>query len=164
MSGPASIEHAPGCTVHRYYDPSTGQFLTVDPLAAETGQPFSYANDDPVNLRDASGLCGGWGCVGYCAGGVEEGVDALGVGALGVVAEGTAIASCAVVGPLCAVPIVVLGGLFVGAGALAYLSGRDFVESGVFGNPPRLNVVPGPFGTTHQGALASLNLDCRKWT
>lgn len=42
--------------VHRYYDPTTGQFLTVDPLVSQTGQPFSYANDDPVNGSDPSGL------------------------------------------------------------------------------------------------------------
>ncbi len=41
--------------VHRYYDPTTGQFLTVDPLVARTGQPFAFANDDPVNLKDPSG-------------------------------------------------------------------------------------------------------------
>ena len=35
--------------VNRYYDPSTAQFLAVDPLVGQTGQAFSYANDDPVN-------------------------------------------------------------------------------------------------------------------
>ena len=44
--------------VHRYYDPTTAQFLSVDPLVAHTGQPFSYANDDPVNLSDPSGDAG----------------------------------------------------------------------------------------------------------
>jgi hypothetical protein len=28
----------------------------VDPLVSETGQPFSYADDDPVNASDPSGL------------------------------------------------------------------------------------------------------------
>ncbi len=42
--------------VNRYYDPSTDQFTSVDPLVSETGQPFSYANDDPVNGSDPSGL------------------------------------------------------------------------------------------------------------
>ena len=42
--------------IHRYYDPTTGQFLQVDPLVAQTDQPFSYANDDPVNGSDPSGL------------------------------------------------------------------------------------------------------------
>ena len=52
--------------VNRYYDPSTDQFLAVDPLVGETGQAFSYANNDPVNGSDPSGLitCPSWllGC------------------------------------------------------------------------------------------------------
>ena len=40
----------------RYYDPTTGQFLTVDPLVAQTQQPYSYTDDDPVNDVDPSGL------------------------------------------------------------------------------------------------------------
>ena len=41
--------------VNRYYDPSTEQFISVDPLVSQTGQPFSYAGDDPVNESDPSG-------------------------------------------------------------------------------------------------------------
>ncbi|MHB8290291.1 MAG: RHS repeat-associated core domain-containing protein [Acidimicrobiales bacterium] len=41
--------------VHRYYTPGTGQFLSVDPLVATTGQPYQYANGDPVNNTDPSG-------------------------------------------------------------------------------------------------------------
>ncbi len=44
--------------VNRYYDPNTDQFTSFDPLVSETGQPFSYANDDPVNGSDPSGLSG----------------------------------------------------------------------------------------------------------
>ena len=44
--------------VNRYYDPATDQFISVDPLVNVTGQPFSYANDDPVNGSDPSGLTG----------------------------------------------------------------------------------------------------------
>ena len=33
--------------VHRYYDPTTGDFLTVDPDVAETQQPYYYAGDNP---------------------------------------------------------------------------------------------------------------------
>jgi RHS repeat-associated protein len=46
----------------RYYDPSTGQFLTVDPLVAMTATPYGYASDNPLNRMDRSGLdsgCGG---------------------------------------------------------------------------------------------------------
>lgn len=43
----------------RYYDPQTVQFLTQDPLVALTGEPYSYANDNPINNTDPSGLdCG----------------------------------------------------------------------------------------------------------
>lgn len=52
------------CAVHsdervfaRYYDPSTAQFLSIDPKVMETGQPYSYAHDDPVNSNDPTGLC-----------------------------------------------------------------------------------------------------------
>lgn len=40
----------------RYYDPGTGQFLSVDPAVNVTGQPYAYAGDDPVNQSDPLGL------------------------------------------------------------------------------------------------------------
>ena len=40
----------------RYYDPATGQLLTVDPLAGVTLSPYGYAGDNPVNATDASGM------------------------------------------------------------------------------------------------------------
>jgi RHS repeat-associated protein len=43
--------------IHRYYDPVTGQFLTVDPDVATTGQAYAFTGDDPVNATDANGLC-----------------------------------------------------------------------------------------------------------
>ncbi len=39
----------------RYYEASSAQFLTLDPLEAVTGNPYSYASDDPVNQADPSG-------------------------------------------------------------------------------------------------------------
>jgi RHS repeat-associated protein len=41
---------------HRYYDPATAQFVSVDPAVAMTGAPYYYANDDPVNGSDPTGL------------------------------------------------------------------------------------------------------------
>jgi RHS repeat-associated protein len=49
--------------VNRYYDPATDQFISVDPLVSATGQPFSYAGDDPVNGSDPLGLCGIISCI-----------------------------------------------------------------------------------------------------
>jgi len=43
--------------VHRYYDPQTGQFLTIDPLIDTTGTAYAYGADDPVLTADPSGLC-----------------------------------------------------------------------------------------------------------
>jgi RHS repeat-associated protein len=40
----------------RVYDPATAQFLTVDPLDAISGAPYNYADDNPVNDADPSGL------------------------------------------------------------------------------------------------------------
>ena len=40
---------SPGCrqfggyTANRYYDPATEQFISVDPLVSQTGQPFSLS-------------------------------------------------------------------------------------------------------------------------
>ncbi|WIX83970.1 RHS repeat-associated core domain-containing protein [Amycolatopsis carbonis] len=54
--------------VARYYDPSTAQFLTVDPLVDQTGTPYSYLGGNPLNGTDFSGLCGFWCWVGVGAG------------------------------------------------------------------------------------------------
>jgi RHS repeat-associated protein len=40
----------------RVYDPATAQFLTRDPLAAISGEPYSYTGDNPLNNSDPTGL------------------------------------------------------------------------------------------------------------
>jgi RHS repeat-associated protein len=45
----------------RFYDPSTGRFISRDPLRGTDGLPIShnpyvYANDDPVNVMDLTGM------------------------------------------------------------------------------------------------------------
>jgi RHS repeat-associated protein len=49
--------------IHRYYDPQTGQFLTVDPLVDETENAYAYASGDPVMGVDLNGLVPGRGCL-----------------------------------------------------------------------------------------------------
>jgi len=36
-------------------DPTTGQFLTIDPMVSQTMQPYAYTGGDPVNKTDPSG-------------------------------------------------------------------------------------------------------------
>jgi RHS repeat-associated protein len=40
----------------RTYDPATGQFLSVDPMASLTLQPYEYADDSPLGHADLTGL------------------------------------------------------------------------------------------------------------
>jgi RHS repeat-associated protein len=40
----------------RYYQPSSGQFINLDPAVSQTKTPYLYANGDPVNATDPSGL------------------------------------------------------------------------------------------------------------
>lgn len=44
--------------LNRYYNPGTGQFISVDPAITQTLQPYAYADGDPVSLTDPTGL--GW--------------------------------------------------------------------------------------------------------
>jgi len=48
--------------VHRYYDPATQQFLSIDPAVNATGTPYAYVQDGPVNGTDPTGLGGGGNC------------------------------------------------------------------------------------------------------
>jgi len=42
----------------RYYDPTTGRFLSEDPIRFQAGTNFyAYVNNSPPNLTDSSGLC-----------------------------------------------------------------------------------------------------------
>jgi RHS repeat-associated protein len=61
----------------RSYDPATGQFVSVDPLAAVTRSPYGYAGQDPLSEGDPSGLCSlnpfsGGNCYEDAAEGAEE--------------------------------------------------------------------------------------------
>jgi len=64
----------------RDYDPTTGQFLAVDPASSQTHQPYAYANNNPLQLTDPLGL---WT--------IDEGLDWLAVGLLR--GPGSAVAS-----------------------------------------------------------------------
>ncbi len=57
-AGPNGLYH----TWFRYYDPTQGRWMGVDPLAGSPDNPqslnrYAYVLDDPVNLIDPAGLC-----------------------------------------------------------------------------------------------------------
>ena len=41
---------------NRHYDPTTGTFLSVDPLVTVTGEPYIYGGANPVTYSDPTGL------------------------------------------------------------------------------------------------------------
>ncbi len=54
----------------RYYDPATQQFLTVDPLLAQTEQAYAYAGGSPTNATDPSGNEANGICINFGAAGM----------------------------------------------------------------------------------------------
>lgn len=58
--------------VHRYYDPQTGQFMSVDPALEETEAPYSYVDGDPANETDPSGEFSFSGLISGVKGFVED--------------------------------------------------------------------------------------------
>lgn len=41
---------------NRYFDPTVGQFITLDPIVGETAAPYTYASANPVAFEDPLGL------------------------------------------------------------------------------------------------------------
>jgi RHS repeat-associated protein len=41
--------------INRYYDPATGQFLSVDPDVSQTQEPYAYASGNPISTADPTG-------------------------------------------------------------------------------------------------------------
>lgn len=82
--------------IHRYYDPSTGQFISQDPLLDMTRSPYGYSADDPINQSDPLGLCNSnplspsfW-INGNCISGLVGGPDGGGPETLGGVVKSVA--------------------------------------------------------------------------
>ena len=47
----------------RYYDPTVGQFISIDPAAATSRQRYGYTSGNPLNGTDPRGLCWpDWAC------------------------------------------------------------------------------------------------------
>jgi len=54
----------------RYYDPATGQSITVDPLLSLSAERYGYASGNPLASGDPTGLIDWWGVAAGVAGGV----------------------------------------------------------------------------------------------
>ncbi len=88
----------------RNYDPNTAQFLSLDPALETTGEPYTYADDNPLNLADPMGRWPSWSTIGF---GVVTVVAVVGVVAAAPIAAG----------------IVAVTGVAVSAGAVAGVAG-----------------------------------------
>jgi len=67
----------------RYYDPASGQFVSIDPLRSLTMQAYAYTRDNPLSATDPSGrgtiqLCMA-GSAGLGAGGIVQSCTAVGI-------------------------------------------------------------------------------------
>lgn len=51
--------------INRYYDPTTGQFISVDPIDSLTAKPYAYADGNPINNNDPLGLATYFRCYDY---------------------------------------------------------------------------------------------------
>jgi RHS repeat-associated protein len=134
----------------RYYQPSTGQFLTRDPIVGVTQEPYGYTGGNPANATDVSGLFGvpewlpviGGRCVDGGAipgvdqdpgcvtrreeqGGTLEGLRDLAVDnrhtIVNVATSGASVAICVGAGPACLLVVAA-------SGALAHKASDYFAE------------------------------------
>jgi hypothetical protein len=63
---PVGSDARTAALVNRYYDPATGQFLSIDPLVDETDEAYGYTGGNPVIGTDPNGLLLAAGGFGYC--------------------------------------------------------------------------------------------------
>lgn len=107
---------------NRLYDPELARFISRDPIEAVTGQPYQYANANPITNIDPNGLCAWNPFDGSSSAGCPGGAAASAVGGFlvdqrhAVVDVGVGVAAGVAIGA-CGVTVVCAVG--VGAGAIA---------------------------------------------
>jgi hypothetical protein len=122
-------------SVRRYYDPHTGQFVSVDPAVDQTEAPYAYAEGDPVDSIDPTGLFCIWG---VCTHSFDPsaGLDAwINIGRGATFGLTDRIANWIVPGASCTVPQNSLD-QFIGSAATTLVGGEALgalVRSGRFG-------------------------------
>lgn len=128
----------------RYYDSSTGQFLTVDPLVAITGEAYSYAADAPINNVDPSGLDCSLGNPAGCAGNAGGWL----YNSAGSITFGSSLIAGAASRAAFLEPVVAIaGGVSIVAGAFAAY--KDYCEGSYIATGlDILGIVPGVASVT----------------
>lgn len=110
----------------RYYDPSTAQFMSLDPMVMTTLDPYGYANGNPLQVIDPLGLWGWnpmewtaseWGTVGAVAGVASL---AIGIAAATVFTGGAAL------------PLIVMGLNGVSTAAAVFATAKSCTEGSSF--------------------------------
>jgi RHS repeat-associated protein len=108
--------------INREYDPSSAQFLQVDPAIDLTQQPYSYANGDPVNGSDPLGLFD----LGKFLEGLEFAWEALNTAGVGVMVIAATVFGEIPSAGVSTVGLLAAAGIFTGSLALGYASYNSF--------------------------------------
>ena len=103
----------------RYYNPATAQFLTRDPLEAQTLSSYGYVGGDPLNFSDPTGLCGHWYDLACQVGDHWRGIAQTAV-IVGAVVATTACVASVICGVGVAATIAGTAAIGAGAGAAVY--------------------------------------------
>jgi hypothetical protein len=128
--------------VSSFYDPTTGTFLTRDPLVSLTREAYSYVGGNRLNRTDPSGL---WAWDGYCMMNINCGEGATPAGPVAEAATRWRDDHPEVAQGIADTSGGVLNGLTLGnAKNFAGIRGR--VELTRFVGHPILGVVPGEGG------------------
>ncbi len=155
--------------VNRYYDPSTAQYLSVDPAVGTTRQPYTYVADDPLNGTDPLGLCWpSWACgAEHAIGGAASATAGFVANHAGTIATVASVAALAVpgvdvidLGVIAGVSVngaLALGANAVAIGAGGIASGEDFSQGHYVSGALDVVGTLGGLGALHLQGVANLN-------
>lgn len=149
----------------RVYDPAARGFLSTDPLApvlgaAWSGNPYSYAGNDPMHAIDPLGLRpatdedlaayrdANQGVIGAVRNWADEHSDVISAVAIGVGIGASIALMCTPVGPLAAIAVAAAGGAaFAGGISIQTNKGKDGkVDWGKVGVDTAIGGLLGAFG------------------
>ncbi len=141
-------------SINRYYDPTTDQFISIDPMVAKTDQPYAFVNDSPLNATDPLGLkiagTGSAACNIQSGSNVRttvcNGQSANGVSAAGVIITTPTIVRDVLVGIMTVsstISIAGTNGVSVGNGGVTVSSGNTTATFGTNGSVSGSVGIPG---------------------